>query len=305
MPDPRPAKAWLLRLATYASVATALLLIAGKLVAWLLTGSVSVLASLIDSMLDAAASTVNLIAVHYSLQPPDDEHRYGHGKAEPLAGLGQAMFIAGSAVFLSLQAIDRLRHPQPLSDIGTGTLVMIAAVVITLALVTLQRYVIQRTDSTAIRADSLHYLTDVLSNLVTVAALLLSLLGWNRVDPLFALGIAGYILYSAGRIGHEAFQLLLDHELPPADQARIESLVRSQPDVQGLHGLRTRRSGQTVLIELHLELAGDQSLSRAWTTAHTVKHALRQAFPEADVILQLEPVAAAEASAPTDTAGSA
>ena len=293
MPEPKPTKAWLLRLATYASVATALLLVAGKLVAWLLTGSVSVLASLTDSMLDAAASTVNLIAVRYSLQPPDDEHRFGHGKAEPLAGLGQSAFIAGSAVFLSLQAIDRLRHPQPLTDIGTGIVVMIAAIVITIALVALQRYVIRRTGSTAIRADSLHYVTDVLSNLVTVAALLLSLLGWNRVDPLFALMIAGYILYSAFQIGYDALQLLLDRELPNADRVRIETIVRSHPSVRGLHGLRTRRSGQTILIQLHLELDGRQPLAAAWETAEALKSTLRQAYPDADIVLQLEPVAAA------------
>ena len=105
----------LLRIATYSSVATASLLIIAKLAAWLMTGSVSVLASLVDSLMDAGASLVNLFAVRYSLMPADDEHRFGHGKAEALAGLAQATFIAGSAVFLVLHAVDRLMHPQPLS----------------------------------------------------------------------------------------------------------------------------------------------------------------------------------------------
>ncbi|MBL8250898.1 MAG: cation diffusion facilitator family transporter, partial [Candidatus Competibacter sp.] len=117
--DPAQA-ARLLRLATYASVAVATTLIAAKLAAALLTQSVSVLASLVDSMMDVAASVINLLAVHYSLQPPDRDHRFGHGKAEPLAGLAQAAFIAGSAVFLILHAIDRLLHPQPVASAAIG-----------------------------------------------------------------------------------------------------------------------------------------------------------------------------------------
>src|SRR5512147_956774 len=150
----------LLRLATHASVATATLLITGKLVAWVMTGSVSVLASLVDSMMDVAASLINLFAVRYSLVPADSEHRFGHGKAESLAGLAQTTFIAGSAVFLILQAIDRLLHPRPLEDVGVGVGVMVFAILATVALLLFQRHVIRATGSTAIRADALHYTTD-------------------------------------------------------------------------------------------------------------------------------------------------
>lgn len=289
----RNANARLLRLATYASVATAGVLIGGKLVAWLLTGSVSVLASLIDSLLDAAASTLNLLAVHYSLQPPDDEHRFGHGKAEPLAGLGQAAFIAGSAVFLTIQAIERLLYPQPLGELAVGIGVMGFAIAATLVLLTFQRHVIRRTGSTAIRADLLHYLTDVLTNLATVAALLLAAIGWSRLDPLIALAIAAYILYSAGRIGFEAVQLLLDRELPADEQVRVIELVEAHPGIRGWHDLRTRRSGQTVLIQLHLELDGGRSLAEVWRIAEDLKAELHATFADADVILQLEPAGAA------------
>ena len=145
----------LLRLATYASVTTAMVLIAGKLVAALLTGSVSVLASLVDSMMDAAASLINLLAVRYSLQPPDREHRFGHGKAEPLAGLAQAAFIAGSAVFLILHAVDRLLHPQPMNDALIGVGVLLFAIAATAVLLLFQHHVIRLTQSTALRADAL------------------------------------------------------------------------------------------------------------------------------------------------------
>jgi ferrous-iron efflux pump FieF len=284
----------LLRLATVASVATATLLIIGKLGAWLLTGSVSVLASLADSMMDAAASLLNLLAVRYSLMPPDEEHRFGHGKAEPLAGLGQATFITGSALFLILHAVDRLLHPQPIADIAVGIIVMLFAIGLTLVLLAIQHHVIRRTGSTAIRADSLHYASDVLTNLSTIAALLLAALGWPGLDPLFGIAIAVYILYSAWRIGYEAVQLLLDRELPAEEQRRIEQIALRHAQVRGIHDLRTRRSGQSYIIQLHLELDPEQPFVAAHNTAATVEGALKQAFPNADVIIHQDPLGADE-----------
>ena len=180
----------LLRLATYASVVTAMTLIAAKFVAWLVTGSVSVLASLIDSLMDAAASLINLFAVRYSLMPADGEHRFGHGKAESLAGLAQATFIAGSAVFLILHATERLQHPRALQNVSVAISVMAFSVIATLVLVGIQRYVIQRTGSTAIRADSLHYMSDLLTNVSIIVALVLAVYGWPGLDPVFAIGVA-------------------------------------------------------------------------------------------------------------------
>lgn len=279
----------LLRLATYASTATAAVLVAAKLAAWIMTGSVSVLASLVDSLMDAGASLVNLLAVRYSLLPADAEHRFGHGKAESLAGLAQATFIAGSAVFLILQALDRLLNPRPLEALGVGMAVMLLAIVATLALVTVQRHVIRRTGSTAIRADALHYATDLLTNAGIILALGLAWLGWPGLDPVFAIAIGLYILYSAGRIGLEALDQLMDRELPAETQARIRELVRGHPQVQGMHGLRTRQSGRTRLIQLHLELDGDLPLREAHAITEAVERGLRAAFPGADVIIHQDP----------------
>jgi ferrous-iron efflux pump FieF len=280
----------LLRLATYASVTTATVLIAGKLTAALLTGSISVLASLVDSMMDVAASIINLLAVHYSLQPPDRDHRFGHGKAEPLAGLVQAAFIAGSAVFLILHAVNRLLHPQPLNDALVGVGVLLFAIAATGALLAFQHYVIRRTQSTAIRADALHYATDLLTNTATILALGLAMLGWPLADPVFAIGIALYIIYSAGHIGHEAIQLLMDHELPPEVHARIKEIVRAHSLVRGVHDVRTRRSGQTYFIQLHLMLDDRMPLVEAHRVADEVEAALVAAFPNADVLIHEDPV---------------
>ncbi len=282
----------LLRLATRASVATALLLIVGKTVAWLMTGSVSVLASLVDSVMDALASLVNLVAVRVSLAPPDAEHRFGHGKAEALAGLGQATFIAGSALFLCLQAVDRLLRPQPLTDIGVGAAVIVFAIVATALLLAIQRHVIRRTGSTAIRADALHYLTDLATNASILLALGLGHFGYDGLDPLFALGIAVYILKSAWEIGAEAVSLLMDHELPAETKQRIVELAREQHGVLGVHDLRTRQSGHTIFVQLHLELADSLPLAVAHAIGDAVESAIENEFPGAEILIHQDPVSA-------------
>ncbi len=284
------AKHRILRLATYASVATAALLIVVKLFAWLLTGSVSVLASLVDSLMDAAASLINLLAVRWSLKPADEEHRFGHGKAEALAGLGQAAFIAGSAVFLMLQAVDRIVHPKPLEALAVGLGVMVFAIIATGLLLLVQRWAIRMTGSTAIRADALHYATDLLTNVSIVLALLLAWFGWSGFDPWFALVIAVYILHSAWRIGRDAVDILMDREVSEDVQRHIESLALERAGVQGVHGLRTRQSGQDLFIQLHLDLDADLPLSKAHTIGQGVEDAIRRAYPNADVLIHQDPV---------------
>ena len=280
-----------MRLATYASVATALLLLLTKLLAWFISDSVSMLATLVDSGLDLLASLVNLLAVHHALQPADREHRFGHGKAESLAGLGQAMFIAGSAIVLLLQGLSRLINPQPLErglELGVG--VMLFSIVVTLALVSFQRYVIQRSDSTAIKADALHYKTDLLINISVIAALVLAYYGWVYMDPLFAIGIALFILYSAWQIVREAIDLLMDHELPDEERQKIRNLIINHPQAIGFHDLRTRRSGNTVFVQLHLELDETLSLRQAHAIADQLEREVAALFDEAEVIIHEDPI---------------
>ena len=284
-----PEHARLLRLATYASVATATLLIVAKLGAWLITDSVSVMASLIDSLMDVGASLVNLLAVRWALQPADADHRFGHGKAESLAGLGQAAFIAGSALFLALHAVDRLINPAPISDIRVGIAVMVFAMATTGILLTFQHRVIRATGSTAIRADALHYATDLATNSATLIALVLAVFGWPGLDPIFALGIAGYIFYSAIQIAREAVDLLMDREIAAPQRAQIKTIAFMVPGVRGVHGLRTRRSGHLPVIQLHLELDRHISLMEAHAISDQVEDALRSQFQGADITIHQDP----------------
>ena len=286
----------LLRLATTWSVATAGVLIAIKAFASVYTGSVSMVASLVDSLMDALASLVNFFAVRFALAPPDDEHRFGHGKAEALAGVAQAAFIAGSALFLALQAVDRLLQPQPIENVPAGMAVMAISIVATLVLLAVQRHVIRKTGSVAIQADALHYVSDLAANAGVIVALLAATRGFPRADGLFALAVAAAILWSAWKIGGKAVQILLDRALPEADQARILEIARAHPEVEDAHDLRTREAGPVRFVQMHLELRPDMPLLRAHAIADQVALEVKKAFPGADVIIHQDPAGLPEAN---------
>jgi ferrous-iron efflux pump FieF len=280
----------LMRLATYASVATALALILAKIVAYLLTDSVSMLSTLLDSLMDAAASLINLIAVRHALTPADREHRFGHGKAEALAGLGQSAFIAGSAVFLLFESIGRLATPQPITNGMVGIGVMLFSMATTLVLVLFQRHVIRRTGSLAVSADSLHYVGDIAANLAVLAALVLSSqLGWNRADPIFAIGVSFYVAFTGWQIARGAFDMLMDREMPDEERARIRAIAMANPRVRNMHDLRTRRSGPQRFIQFHLEMDPEMRLTEAHHLSDEVEAAILDEFPAAEVIIHEDP----------------
>ncbi len=268
-------------------VATSLLIV--KLAAWWVTGSVSLLASLIDSFIDIAASVINLIVVRYSLQPADREHAFGHGKAESLAALAQAMFITGSACFLILNGIDRFFRPQNLQSPEYGVYVSAFAFIITAALVVFQKYVVNKTNSQAIAADSLHYQTDLYMNVAIMVALVISWYGLGQADAIFAIGIGIYISVSAGRMVYHASQTLLDRKLPDYEITQIRQICMDVEGVLGLHGVRTRMSGPVRFIQLHLELDDGMKLIEAHEISDIVEKNLKEKFPGADVLVHHDP----------------
>lgn len=280
----------LLRLASYAAVAVALTLVAAKFIAWRQSGSVALLSSLADSALDALASAINLLAIRQALTPADDEHRFGHGKAEALAGLGQAALVALSAVFLGSEAIPRLFDPQPVGAPAVGIVVMGFSILLTLLLVLFQAHVIRNTASLAVSADSLHYAGDLLSNGVVLAALLLATQkGFDWVDPVGALFVAAFILYSAIRIFLQAFQQLMDRELPEAERKRIQDTVLLHSESRALHDLRTRQAGSHIFIQFHLELDPELSLRDAHRIAVEIQDELLKLYPGAQIIIHEDP----------------
>ncbi|MDT0176436.1 CDF family cation-efflux transporter FieF [Enterobacter sp. BRE11] len=285
----QPTYARLVKRAALAATILATSLLIVKIFAWWYTGSVSLLAGLVDSLVDIAASLTNLLVVRYALQPADANHTFGHGKAESLAALAQSMFISGSALFLFLTGIQHLASPNTLRAPLVGVVVTVVALCSTLLLVAFQRWVVRHTHSQAIRADMLHYQSDVVMNGAILIALGLSSYGFARADALFALGIGIYILYSALRMGYDAVQSLLDRALPEEEHNIILELALNWPGVEGVHDVRTRQSGPTKFIQLHLELNDELPLVQAHRVADQVEKALRQRFPGSDVIIHQDP----------------
>ena len=281
----------LLKLATYASVATASVLIFAKLIVWFMTGSMSLLATLLDSTMDVLASLITLFAVRIAIAPADDDHHFGHGKAEQLAVLAQSAFIAGSAVVLLLNTLDRITGDEIIvENESTGIAVMIFSLVATLALLAFQRHVIKKTDSPAIKSDSLHYQIDLLTNIAVLAALAGSGLGYTQMDNILAILIGAYMLFSVRSLAWEAIQQLMDQALPEEDLREIERRALSIDGVLGIHNVRTRVSGSTPFIEMHLDLQADITLDDAHELGARAKRAVLEYLPDADVMFHLDPV---------------
>ena len=278
------------RWASYASLTFAVVMLAVKAAAWLLTGSVALLTSLVDAAVDLLASTATMIGVRYAQQPPDREHRFGHGKAEALTALLQAVFLAGAAVALVGEAIRRLVSPRPLTELEIGLAMVAISLTAVSALVCFQGYVVRRTESHAIAADRTHYSSDILVSLGVLAALgVTKLAGFDAADLLFGAAIALYMLWNANRTARNAAAVLLDRELPDEDRQRIKEAVLAQKGAHGLHDLRTRHAGDRRCAEFRLEVDSDLTVAHAHRIAGAVERAIRAALPDAEVIIHQEP----------------
>lgn len=288
-------RAKLLKSATYASVTVAVSLVLVKTWAWQATDSVSVLSSLADSFLDVLASLLTFWAVRYSLQPPDIEHRFGHGKAEGLAALLQALIISGSGIFVGSEAVNRLLIPAPIVQPVTGMMVILASTIITLALVAWQRYVSRETGSVAIAADAMHYKTDLALNLGVIAGVAIAAYtGMSWADPVVGLGVALFLLRGAWGIAAKSLDILLDREIPIEDRERIRNLATGHEKVLGFHDLRTRHGGSGYIVQFHLELEPGTSLIDTHRILDDVEEWIDDAYPGCEIIIHPDPLGFAE-----------
>jgi ferrous-iron efflux pump FieF len=282
--------AQLMQRTAWAAVAVAGLLVVMKAIAYVITDSIAMMASLADSGLDLFASAINLLAIRHAMTPADPEHRFGHGKAEPLAGLAQGAFIAGSATFLVIEAVSRFISPHRLGNVGIGLAVMAFSILSVFFLVLVQRHAVRRTGSIAIGADLVHYLGDLAVNLgVVIGILLAAELGWRFADPIVGLAIAIGLGFSAMHVFHKSYDQLMDHELPEFDRNRIKTIVMRHDGVRNLHDLRTRAAGTSTFIQLHIELDPAISLTRAHQLSDEVEADILSAFPHSEVIIHQDP----------------
>jgi ferrous-iron efflux pump FieF len=248
------------------------------------------MASLADSALDVFASSINLLAVRAALTPADAEHRFGHGKAEPLAGLMQAAFIGGSVAFMVIESMSRLVAPHPIEQGWLALAIMGVSIAATIALVAFQQIVVARTRSVAIGADRMHYIGDLLTNFGVVAGIVLSTqFGFLIADPIIGLCVAVTLAWSAVHVFRQSYDQLMDRELPDDARENIRAVVMRHSEVRNLHDLRTRAAGVHTFIQFHIELDPAISLMRAHEVSDQVEAEVCAAFPHAEVIIHQDP----------------
>ena len=276
----------LVKRASKAAIAAASVMVFAKFYAWFQTGSLSLQASLVDSMLDILASILNFIIIRQAIKPADKEHRFGHGKAEAIGGLIQTAFIAGSAAWLIIDVAHRLFEPQPLAHVALGNSVMLAATLITGILIGFQRYVVKRTGSLAIKADSVHYETDFLTNIGVLISLNLSVyFGWLWLDVLVGGAIAAYIFVASLKIALNSVDVLMDKEMDDETRATLKQIIGCHPRIHGFHDLRTRSSGYHMFVQFHLDLDKNLPLWEAHQIGEEVEQMIIEKFPTAEVII--------------------
>jgi len=279
----------LARRAAIASVCSALLL--GALKAWAVvqTGSVAVLASLADSVLDLFASLVTLGGVHWASQPADEKHRFGHGKAEALAALFQVVVIAVSALAILIRAIDRFRTGDIAASPESGIAVSLVAIAVTLALTRYQAHVIRQTRSVAIGTDRIHYTSDLLLNASVIAALALDAWGLRGADPVFGIAIAFWLLFGAWRASEAAIDQLMDKEWPEEKRNAFVEVAARNPALKSLHDLRTRSSGASDFVQFHIAMNPAMTILEAHDVVEALEKELCAAFPGTEILIHVDP----------------
>jgi ferrous-iron efflux pump FieF len=280
----------LTQLASRASVTVALVLTIVKLYAVYTTQSLSILSSLFDSSMDMLASIANLIAITIASRPADQKFRFGYGKLEAVSALLQSLLIIISLLFLITEAIQRLfQSDSSISNPEFGISVMIFSIVLTLALTAFQQYVIKRTHSIAIKADALHYKTDLAVNITVLASLFLSTY-YSNIDSIACFAISIYVLWSTQPIIKDALSVLLDQEINTQDKQQIIAILHQHPKIFGFHNFRTRTSGKRIFIEAHIEMDPSLTLVEAHTISHELKDAVEKAYPNAEIIIHQDPI---------------
>ncbi|WP_342279005.1 cation diffusion facilitator family transporter [Candidatus Tisiphia endosymbiont of Myopa tessellatipennis] len=278
----------LIKSSSYLSFSIAVFILFIKSYAWLVTDSQSILASLIDTMLDISSSLINLIAIRFSLQPPDYHHRFGHEKIQDLAIFSQAVFFVVSGLFMGFSSLRSLIDGSVPSNIEFGINVLYLCIILTFILVAYQTYVIKKTGSEIIKVDKLHYFTDLLTNVGVIVSIKLSTHFWF-IDSLFGIGIAIYIIYASYALFRKAFKNLIDEEMPEEDRKKILSIITRFKEVKGIHEMKTRYAASKPFIQCHIEMDGDMSLYSSHYISDKIYIALLLEFPSAEIIIHLDP----------------
>ena len=281
-------------LAATLSVTVASILVVLKGAVMLMSGSLSILAALTDSGLDLVASLITFAAVRYAKTPPDKEHPFGHGKAEAFSALFQAGLVFASGALIMQDCIVHILHPQPVRDSGWAIMALVISVILTFGLVMVQTRVLRDEASVAVSADRMHYVTDLVTNVVAIVGVAVAALGFPIADTVAGFAMAAWFLWGAVSVLREAADHLMDRAMSDEDVARIRERVLSDAAVRGLHQVRTRMAGPYVLIQMHVELDPHLNLVQAHRIIISAEKRLIEAFPNADIIIHPDPQGMAE-----------
>jgi len=277
------------------SVATAVVLTAIKIGAWLMSDSVAILSSLADSALDLTASAVTFFAVGYAATPPDAEHRFGHGKAEGFASLFQAGIVLVSATLVGREAVARLIDPEPIRQSGVALGVMAVSIALTALLMRAQSRAIEKTGSVAVTGDRAHYMSDLLANAAVILGVAVAAFTeFQRADALAGLAVAAWLGWAAFQVFAGSWDLLMDRELPDEDRARILALAADDERILGVHQLRTRAMGPYVQVQFHADLDPKLTLEAAHRIIVAAERRIMDAYPGGDVLIHADPRGRAE-----------
>lgn len=273
------------------AITISILLVLLKSYGWFKTDSVSFLSSLLDSSLDVLISVLNILAIFYAAKPADEKHKFGHNSIEDIAALVQASFIAASGLFLLYEAANRFNNPQIISEAGLGIRIILLSMLATFIIIITQTYIAKKTNSLILKADLLHYSTDFLVNATIILSLYLaSKAEYSYFDPIIACMIAIYILTAAKKIGFNAFNNLMDHELPPEYVAKIINFIKEDKNILDYHKLKTRRSGSKAFIQLHIEVSALINVKEAHDIADNLEQKIESLAEEAEAIIHIDPV---------------
>lgn len=280
----------LLKRATTASVSVAIALIGLKTWGYIESGSVAIFGTLLDSVMDSLSSIIIFAAVRLSIVPADDDHRFGHGKAEAIAGLLQAFVITATSFLLMYEVFDKILNPQAISKPELGIWIILASIGLTVLLVLYQKHVTRKTGSVAIEADGMHYTGDILLNIgVAISLILGGYFSMTYADPIFGGLACLYLVHSAYQVFISSTDVLMDKEMDEAERENIEQIINTHSEVVGIHELRTRRSGLNIFIQFHMELEQGISLHEAHDISDQVEGKIIKTYPNAEVFIHADP----------------
>lgn len=254
------------------------------------TNSVSIFASLLDSIMDVTISIINMVAIIYAAKPADEDHKFGHNAIEDIVGIIQATFIATSALLIIYKAIFNIQTTQHIQNNINGIIIMSISTIALLGVIIYQRFVISKTNSTIVKSDNLHYTSDILTNITIIISLIITTHpNLKLVDPILALLISSYIIFSAYEIGKRCFDNLMDKELDEEEQTQIREIINNHQGIKGYHKLKTRRSGNRIFVQTHVEIDQNLTFKEAHKITDQLERKLLKTYQNSEIIIHSDP----------------